>query len=388
MPNRVIKESVNESRGLSGCSFFAQDLYKRLITYADDYGRFNADPQIMLARLYPREIDVVSIADVVDGLVELSGVGKIAFYSGSSIHENKVYGCFPKWNEHQRVRDSKKKCPDPDNTSINDWYLKRFIPIEMRIAIIERDDFTCQECGERIVRGLSARALIKMGTGMFHIDHIVPVCQGGRATMENLRLTCAKCNLSRKRMFTFDEILQFADKNRDPQKSAASCGELPPNPIQSNPNPESNPYPNPDARAMISDDATAIQRDHDRILEAAQSAGFKCTNAERAKLLNLYAQYGNEKMLAAIDKCVTHSATNIAYLTAVLKGTPKKKGNATDIHGYDQRDYSGEQKKAMERMMTEEWPDDPPKGNGGPMTQKEAVERMMADDWGNENAGP
>ena len=29
--------------------------------------------------------------------------------------------------------------------------------------------------------------------------------------------------------------------------------------------------------------------------------------------------------------------------------------NATDVHGYEQRDYSSEQKKAMERMMSEEW---------------------------------
>ena len=78
MPNRVIKETINESRGLSDCSFFSQDLYKRLITYADDYGRFNADPQIMLARLYPRELDIVSLDDLIDGLTELAGVKKIA----------------------------------------------------------------------------------------------------------------------------------------------------------------------------------------------------------------------------------------------------------------------------------------------------------------------
>ena len=36
------------------------------------------------------------------------------------------------------------------------------------------------------------------------------------------------------------------------------------------------------------------------------------------------------------------------------KGTAKQ--NATDVHGYGQRDYSGEQKKALERMMNdEEW---------------------------------
>ena len=81
MPNRIIKETINESRALNDCSVFAQDLFKRLITYADDNGRFNADTQIMLARLYPRDLDIVSQEDVVNGLIELSGIGKIEFYT-------------------------------------------------------------------------------------------------------------------------------------------------------------------------------------------------------------------------------------------------------------------------------------------------------------------
>ena len=114
MPNRIIKESVNESRGLANCTFFAQDLYKRLIVYADDYGRFNADPEIMLARLYPRELHDVSVDDLIDALVELDGVGKIGFYTSSA--RDDIFGAFPNWSEHQRVRDSKKKNPDPSDT--------------------------------------------------------------------------------------------------------------------------------------------------------------------------------------------------------------------------------------------------------------------------------
>ena len=29
--------------------------------------------------------------------------------------------------------------------------------------------------------------------------------------------------------------------------------------------------------------------------------------------------------------------------------------NATDIHGYQQRDYSSEQQAAIERMITDDW---------------------------------
>lgn len=128
------------------------------------------------------------------------------------------------------------------------------------------------------------------------------------------------------------------------------------NPIQSYPYP--NPYPNPNPNPMIDDeDAIRIQNEHDQVLDAAQNAGFKSSPSERARLLRLYEAYGLEKMLAGISECVYHSATSLAYLDAVLKGTGKKqKSDARDVHGYEQRDYADEQKKALERMMNdEEW---------------------------------
>ena len=151
----------------------------------------------MLARLYPREMDCVSQEDIVSALIELVGVEKVAFYTSEP--RKTVYGCLPKWAEHQRIRDSKSKCPDPDDTAVNDWYLQRFIPIDLRVEIIERDGFKCQECGKFITSDKDARRLVKHANRMYHIDHIVPVAQGGRATLENLRLTCPQCNQKRKK---------------------------------------------------------------------------------------------------------------------------------------------------------------------------------------------
>lgn len=111
----------------------------------------------------------------------------------------------------------------------------------------------------------------------------------------------------------------------------------------------------PAEQFLDDDDAEKIQHDHNTVLDAALNAGFKSSPAERAGLLNLYAVHGLEKMINGISECVKHSAPNLAYLEAVLKGTPKKKGDATDVHGYQQRDYSGEQAAAMARMMSDEW---------------------------------
>ena len=251
MPNRVIKESINESSGLSMCSLFAQDLYKRLITYADDYGRFNADTMIMLARLYPREIYSISEQDVLDGLIELAGVGKIGFYRPNVFNQygkSGIYGAFPKWGEHQRLRDSRQKCPDPEDTSVNDWYLRRFIPMDLKRAVLERDKMKCSICGKYVTSCQDVTRFLKLGAGLYHIDHIIPVLQGGRATLENLRLTCPDCNLKRKKKFTFSEILEEtingfqSDVCGESQQAAESCSNPPPE-SESNPNP--NPNPNP-----------------------------------------------------------------------------------------------------------------------------------------------
>lgn len=106
------------------------------------------------------------------------------------------------------------------------------------------------------------------------------------------------------------------------------------------------------------DDLHQVQHDHDKVLTAAEDAGFKMSNDVRAALIALYADHGVDKILEALKSCVDHGATNLAYLKAVLSGKPKKTANASDIHGYKQRDYSGAQEEAMRRMMEDTWGDE------------------------------
>ena len=95
------------------------------------------------------------------------------------------------------------------------------------------------------------------------------------------------------------------------------------------------------------DEAKGIQSEQNRVLDAAEDAGFGKSNSVRAGLLKLYADYGLEKMLAGFESCVKHGVSNIAYLEACLKGTPKKAKGAQD---YEQRDYSSVQNDVMKRQ--------------------------------------
>lgn len=101
-------------------------------------------------------------------------------------------------------------------------------------------------------------------------------------------------------------------------------------------------------------DATAhkIQTEQDRVLDAADDAGFGRSNTLRARLIHLYAVHGLDKVLAGIESCVRHGAVNLAYLEACMKDQPKKKPVAlVPAAAYEQRDYTGETEAAIERMM-------------------------------------
>lgn len=245
MPNRLIKESINESYGLSECSIFAQDLFKRLITYADDYGRFNADVAIMKARLYPLEYYEVEDRTLEEALIELCGIRKIIFYTTSDQHSKKgIYGYFPNWGSHQRIRNSVAKCPDPEDMDVNDWYLRRFVSLDLKEQIFERDGFKCSSCGKYVTSCKDAKRFAKLGSGLYHMDTITPFEEGGRATPDNLKLMCTECSAARKKRYSANEILEEAKmyKNSASPQVAASRGELRRvaascglNPIQSNP---------------------------------------------------------------------------------------------------------------------------------------------------------
>lgn len=107
-----------------------------------------------------------------------------------------------------------------------------------------------------------------------------------------------------------------------------------------------------DAESLISSaEASEIQGDHDRVLDAAEDAGFKMSNSVRAGLITLYASHGLVKVLDGIESCVKHGAPNLAYLEACMKDTPKKPIRAVPAQQYEQRDYGGEQEAAMARMI-------------------------------------
>lgn len=76
---------------------------------------------------------------------------------------------------------------------------------ELRRAVFERDNFTCQYCG-----GVGEETDLE-------VDHIIPVSKGGNDDIRNLCTACWKCNRSKgARILTTGELQQVADKINSP----------------------------------------------------------------------------------------------------------------------------------------------------------------------------
>jgi hypothetical protein len=70
MPNRYIREGINDSERVDALSLEAEVFYRRLQLVVDDYGRFEADEILLLSNAYPRRIKSISLDQIASWLNE------------------------------------------------------------------------------------------------------------------------------------------------------------------------------------------------------------------------------------------------------------------------------------------------------------------------------
>lgn len=109
MPNRMIHDSIKTSPTLDGLSFEGEATFYRLLTVADDFGRFDADRRVLCARCFPLRIDRIAVADFGRWYDELVQAGLVCEYEVGV----RRYGYFPTWTTYQRLRAKSSKFPAP-----------------------------------------------------------------------------------------------------------------------------------------------------------------------------------------------------------------------------------------------------------------------------------
>jgi HNH endonuclease len=114
MPNRMIRESARTSDTLDQLSDGAERMFWRLTTVADDFGRFEADPRVLLSACFPLRAGRLKVEQVAKWLKELVLVELVSVY----IVGGKRFGVFTTWEKHQRIRAKHSKFPPPSSDSI------------------------------------------------------------------------------------------------------------------------------------------------------------------------------------------------------------------------------------------------------------------------------
>jgi hypothetical protein len=109
VPNRIIRDSCKTSRSLDVLSDGAERLFFRLTTEADDHGRFDAHPSVILAGCFPLKIGILKPEVIAKRVAELVATDCVRLYEVEGI----AYGFFPSWTVHQRLRNKHSRFPEP-----------------------------------------------------------------------------------------------------------------------------------------------------------------------------------------------------------------------------------------------------------------------------------
>lgn len=106
MPTRIIRDGILTSERVNRLSERAELFYRRLMSVADDHGRFYANPMLLRAACYPLKLDSVKEDSIKKHLAEAEGAGLIVLYTvaGTAYLQITDFG--------QRVQ-AKSKFPEP-----------------------------------------------------------------------------------------------------------------------------------------------------------------------------------------------------------------------------------------------------------------------------------
>ena len=109
MPQRFLRPGITTSKRWNRCDWPTQSLYSRLITLVDDYGRYEADPELIRSHAFPfgdPTGKILPLTTVARMLRTLADKNLVILYQMSG----KEYLQLLRWQERAR---SASKCPEP-----------------------------------------------------------------------------------------------------------------------------------------------------------------------------------------------------------------------------------------------------------------------------------
>src|SRR5260370_11631302 len=108
MPNRVIREAILSSEKIDKLSEGAELFYRRLMSVVDDFGRFRANPKLLLSACYPLRVDSMTLPQIAGYLNECALADLVRVYEV----DKKAYLELREFD--QRLRTKRSKFPADD----------------------------------------------------------------------------------------------------------------------------------------------------------------------------------------------------------------------------------------------------------------------------------
>ena len=110
MPNRIVREAILSSEKVASLGWPEEVFYRRVMSIVDDYGRTEANPQLLRSRCYPLQTDNVRTADITRWMAACQKAGLILGYEVAGKRYLEVLN----FGQQQRSASKYPHPPDPD----------------------------------------------------------------------------------------------------------------------------------------------------------------------------------------------------------------------------------------------------------------------------------
>lgn len=155
MPNRILREGILTSPRMKKLGWPEEVFYRRLMSVVDDFGRYYADPGLLRAACYPRQLDKVSDPDIGKWLRACVDAALVRVYpaeDGERYLELLRFG--------QQVRAKKSKFPDQrSGCDTNDEHMRSRCVADAHLDVsVSGDVFEDEDGGVSVVEPARKRA--------------------------------------------------------------------------------------------------------------------------------------------------------------------------------------------------------------------------------------
>lgn len=161
MPTRILRDGILESEAVCSLGWAAEVLYRRVMSVADDYGRFCYSATLLRAKCYPLQVDKVSDADVLLWLHEIEAAGLVRLYAVAGKQFLEVV----KFGQQRRTKSKHPGPPDINPPAVASKCLQALgndhLDGDVFGVGVEDGDGTCVESYPQPTRAASARMAIK-----------------------------------------------------------------------------------------------------------------------------------------------------------------------------------------------------------------------------------